>query len=64
MAWLKIRCIGRALTLFRAPAHIDLAKRANISTPPCLRRVRGLEDSGAYLGVLHLGLWLCRRRNL
>lgn len=26
--------------------NVDLAKRAGISAPPCLRRVRALEDSG------------------
>ena len=26
--------------------NVDLAKRAGISAPPCLRRVRGLEDAG------------------
>lgn len=29
--------------------NVDLAKRAGISAPPCLRRVRNLEDSGLIL---------------
>ena len=27
--------------------NVDLAKRAGISAPPCLRRVRALEEEGA-----------------
>jgi len=30
--------------------NVDLAKRAGISAPPCLRRVRGLEESGIIRG--------------
>ena len=30
--------------------NVDLAKRAGISAPPCLRRVRGLEDAGIIKG--------------
>ena len=30
--------------------NVDLAKRAGISAPPCLRRVRGLEDAGIIRG--------------
>jgi len=30
--------------------NVDLAKRAGISAPPCLRRVRALEDSGFIRG--------------
>jgi len=30
--------------------NVDLAKRAGISAPPCLRRVRGLEDAGIITG--------------
>ena len=35
--------------------NVELARRAGISAPPCLRRVRALEDSGVikgYRGVL------------
>lgn len=30
--------------------NVDLAKQAGISAPPCLRRVRALEDAGYILG--------------
>lgn len=30
--------------------NVELARRAGISAPPCLRRVRALEDSGAIKG--------------
>ena len=30
--------------------NVDLAKRAGISAPPCLRRVRALEDAGVVRG--------------
>ena len=30
--------------------NVELAKRAGISAPPCLRRVRALEDSGIVRG--------------
>lgn len=30
--------------------NVDLAKRASISAPPCLRRVRALEDAGYIRG--------------
>ncbi|MEO1248945.1 MAG: Lrp/AsnC family transcriptional regulator [Pseudomonadota bacterium] len=30
--------------------NVDLAKRAGISAPPCLRRVRALEEAGYILG--------------
>jgi len=30
--------------------NVDLAKRAGISAPPCLRRVRALEEDGLILG--------------
>jgi DNA-binding Lrp family transcriptional regulator len=30
--------------------NVELAKRAGISPPPCLRRVRGLEDAGVIKG--------------
>ena len=30
--------------------NVDLAKRAGISAPPCLRRVRGLEEAGIIKG--------------
>ncbi|MGQ0676714.1 MAG: Lrp/AsnC family transcriptional regulator [Rhodospirillales bacterium] len=30
--------------------NVDLAKRAGISAPPCLRRVRALEEAGLILG--------------
>ncbi|HLG88052.1 MAG TPA: Lrp/AsnC family transcriptional regulator [Alphaproteobacteria bacterium] len=30
--------------------NVELAKRASISAPPCLRRVRALEDSGVIAG--------------
>ena len=30
--------------------NVDLAKRAGISAPPCLRRVRGLEEAGIIRG--------------
>jgi DNA-binding Lrp family transcriptional regulator len=30
--------------------NVDLARRAGISAPPCLRRVRALEESGVILG--------------
>lgn len=30
--------------------NVELAKRIGISAPPCLRRVRSLEESGAILG--------------
>ena len=30
--------------------NVDLAKRAEISAPPCLRRVRALESSGLIMG--------------
>ncbi len=30
--------------------NVELAKRAGISAPPCLRRVRALEDGGIVLG--------------
>ena len=30
--------------------NVDLAKRAQISAPPCLRRVRALEDAGIIKG--------------
>ena len=30
--------------------NVDLAKRAGISAPPCLRRVRALEESGYIRG--------------
>jgi DNA-binding Lrp family transcriptional regulator len=30
--------------------NVDLARRAGISAPPCLRRVRGLEESGIIRG--------------
>jgi DNA-binding Lrp family transcriptional regulator len=30
--------------------NVDLAKRAGISAPPCLRRVRALEDAGLIKG--------------
>ena len=31
-------------------SNVDLAKEAGISAPPCLRRVRALEDAGYLLG--------------
>lgn len=31
-------------------SNVDLAKRVNISPPPCLRRMRALEDAGYILG--------------
>lgn len=30
--------------------NVDLARRAGISAPPCLRRVRALEESGIIKG--------------
>ena len=30
--------------------NVDLSKRAGISAPPCLRRVRALEEAGVILG--------------
>ena len=30
--------------------NVDLSKRAGISAPPCLRRVRALEDAGVIRG--------------
>ena len=30
--------------------NVDLARRAEISTPPCLRRVRALEEAGYIRG--------------
>ena len=30
--------------------NVDLAKNAGISAPPCLRRVRALEDAGVIKG--------------
>ena len=30
--------------------NVDLAERVGLTAPPCLRRVRSLEESGALLG--------------
>ena len=34
--------------------NVDLARRAGISAPPCLRRVRALEDAGVIQGYTAL----------
>jgi len=46
--------------------NVELAKRVGISAPPCLRRVRTLEEQG-FIGGYHadvnaraLGFWRCR----
>lgn len=38
-----LQCDGRL-------TNVELARRAGISAPPCLRRVRGLEESGVIRG--------------
>ena len=39
--------------------NVELAKRAGISAPPCLRRVRVLEEAGV-VGVI-MPIWTPRR---
>ena len=37
--------------------NVELAKRVGISAPPCLRRVRALEEQGfikGYLSLIHI----------
>ena len=38
--------------------NVELATRVGLTAPPCLRRVRGLEDSG----VIQIGRASCRER--
>ena len=44
------RLILRNLQANGRMTNIELAKRASISAPPCLRRVRALEESGVITG--------------
>ena len=32
--------------------NVELARRVNLSAPPCLRRVRRLEETGIYVNLL------------
>ena len=44
------RLILRSLQEDGRMTNVELARRANISAPPCLRRVRALEESGVIAG--------------
>ncbi len=44
------RCILRDLQADGRITNVELAKRAGISAPPCLRRVRALEEAGYIKG--------------
>jgi len=44
------RCILRELQQDGRITNVELAKRAGISAPPCLRRVRALENAGLIRG--------------
>ena len=44
------RCILRALQDDGRMTNVELARRAEISAPPCLRRVRALEEAGYIRG--------------
>ncbi len=44
------RCILRDLQADGRTTNVELAKRAGISAPPCLRRVRALEEAGYIKG--------------
>ncbi|MFQ5954753.1 MAG: Lrp/AsnC family transcriptional regulator [Kiloniellales bacterium] len=46
------RCILRDLQAHGRMTNVELAKRAGISAPPCLRRVRALEEAG-YIRAYH-----------
>ena len=41
--------------------NVDLAERAGISAPPCLRRVRALEEAG-YIRGYHAEVMILERR--
>jgi len=44
--------------------NVELAKNAGISAPPCLRRVRALEDRGYIKGFLNPSLNRIPKRNI